>query len=111
MIRRKVYKYVIYVHTYCIEADGRYGHMSLWKKYLKNMLTVSGVVLWVGALSPEIFIQPGPGCILDRNGEELTEEEAGQFMEAYFYGKTHKNQDEDTTVGIKYKFALLEWLQ
>lgn len=78
--------------------------MFLWKRYLKDLLMVFGVVLWVGALSPEIFMQTGVGCILDENGEELTAEDAQEFMEAYFYG----DPDKDTTVEIKYKFAFME---
>lgn len=85
--------------------------MFLWKKYLKNLLMAFGVVLWVGALSPEIFIQSGLSCILDENGEELTAEDAEKFMEAYFYGNVNGKQDEDATVEIQYKFALLEWLR
>jgi len=91
--------------------------MFLWKKYLKNILMVSGVVLWVGALSPEIFIQTGPGCILDENGEELSAKDAEAFMESYFYRNSDKNFDEDsdenanTQVEIQYKFALLELFQ
>ena len=80
--------------------------MFLWKKWLKNILMVFGVVLWVGALSPEIFIQSGRSCILDENGEELTAEDAEEFMEAYFYGNAGKNADD--TIEIHYKFALLE---
>ena len=41
--------------------------MFLRKKYFKNVLMALGVVLWVGALSPEIFMQLGIGCILDEN--------------------------------------------
>lgn len=78
--------------------------MFLWKKCLKNILVALGVVLWVGALSPEIFIQAGLGCIVGENGEELTAEDAQEFMESYFYG----NSDEDDAVEIQYKFALLE---
>lgn len=90
--------------------------MFLWNKYLKNILMVLGVVLWVGALSPEIFVQAGLGCILDENGEELTAEDAREFMEVYFYGNQIGDQagnqtGGETTVKIKYKFALLEWLQ
>ena len=81
--------------------------MFLWKKYLKNLLMVFGVILWVGALSPEIFMQAGVGCILDENGEELTAEDAQEFMESYFYG----NSDKDATVEIKYKFAFMEFFK
>lgn len=84
--------------------------MLLWKKYLRNVLAALGVVLWVGALSPEIFIQSGLGCILDENGEELTAEEAKKFMDAYFYGDTDGNAEKDAAVKIQYKLALLEWL-
>lgn len=83
--------------------------MFLWKKVLKNTLMAFGVVLWVGALSPEIFIQSGPGCIFDENGEELTAEDAQEFMEAYFYRDSGK--DPGTSVEIRYKFALLELFQ
>lgn len=80
--------------------------MFLWKKYLKNLLMAIGVVLWVGALSPEIFMQLGLGCILDENGEALTAEGAEKFMESYFYGNMDGNPD--AAVEIRYKFALLE---
>ncbi|MDE7479282.1 MAG: hypothetical protein K2M91_15335 [Lachnospiraceae bacterium] len=78
----------------------------LKKKYLKNILAVLGVILWVGALSPEIFVKSGIGCILDKNGEELTAEDAQEFMESYFYAGN--NEDDENAVEIQYKFALLE---
>ncbi|MCI8967090.1 MAG: hypothetical protein HFH75_05825 [Lachnospiraceae bacterium] len=78
--------------------------MFLFKKYLVNTLMAFGVVLWVGALSPEIFIRTGLGCVLDENGEELTADGAEEFMESYFYGDT----DADAPVEIQYKFALSE---
>lgn len=81
--------------------------MFLWKIYLKKILAALGVVLWVGALSPEIFMQSGLSCILDENGEELTAEDAEEFMESYFYG----NSDADAAVEIRYKFALLEFFK
>lgn len=82
--------------------------MFLWNKYLKKMLMAFGVVLWVGVLSPEIFIQSGLSCILDENGEELTAADAEKFVESYFYGNTNGDSGEDATVEIQYKFALLE---
>ncbi len=63
--------------------------------------------MWVGALSPEIFMNSGIGCILDENGEELTTKEAMEFMESYFYGDVDENQEAE--VKLKYKFALLEF--
>ncbi len=80
--------------------------MFLRKKYFKNVLMALGVVLWVGALSPEIFMQLGIGCILDENGDELTAEGAEKFMDSYFYGNT--DGDQDARVEIQYRFALLE---
>jgi len=82
--------------------------MFLRKKYLKKTLMFFGVILWVGALSPEIFVRSGLGCILDENGEELTVEDAEEFMDVYFYGDQAEAKN---PVEIKYKFALLEWLQ
>ncbi|MBO5032282.1 MAG: hypothetical protein J6D08_10405 [Lachnospiraceae bacterium] len=76
------------------------------KKILKNMILAFGVILWLGALSPEIFIKAGTGCILDENGEELTAEEAKDFMEAYFYGD--KEQECDAPVKLRYRLAILE---
>ena len=55
--------------------------MKSINKYLKKTLAALGVILWVGALSPEIFISSGLNCILDENGEELTQEDAAEFME------------------------------
>ncbi len=78
-------------------------------KVLKNVAAAFGVVLWVGALSPEILVKPGIGCILDADGKELTVEDAKDFMEAYFYGNT--GSDEEPNVEITYRFALLEMLE
>ena len=81
----------------------------LKNRFLKNVLAALGVVLWVGALSPEILVNPGIGCILDADGRELTVEDAEDFMEAYFYGDA--GSDEGTKVEIKYKLAFLELLE
>ena len=55
--------------------------MKSINKYLKKTLAALGVILWVGALSPEIFISSGLNCILDENGEELAPDDAAEFME------------------------------
>lgn len=81
----------------------------LKKKFLRNILAVLGVILWVGALSPEIFVKSGLGCILDENGEELTADDAEEFMESYFYGS--HNEDDENAVEIKYKLALMEFFK
>ena len=78
--------------------------MKSINKYLKKTLAALGVILWVGALSPEIFISSGLNCILDENGED-----AAEFMETYFYGGQDK--DGENTVELQFKFALLEYFQ
>jgi hypothetical protein len=83
--------------------------MKSINKSMKKTLAALGVILWVGALSPEIFINSGLNCILDENGEELTQEDAAEFMETYFYGGQDK--DGENTVELQFKFALLEYFQ
>lgn len=78
-------------------------------KFIKKVLAALGVILWVGSLSPEIFINSGLNCILDENGEELSQEDAAEFMEAYFYGGQDK--DGEKSVELQYKFALLEYFK
>lgn len=71
---------------------------------MRKTLLSLGVILWVGALSPEIFIKSGVGCIFDENGNALTAEEADTFMEEYFYG----NNASDGSRNVRYKIALSE---
>ncbi len=78
-------------------------------KWMRKALAALGVILWVGALSPEIYINSGLNCILDENGEELSQEDAAEFMEAYFYGGQDK--EGEPTVELQYKFALLEYFK
>lgn len=75
-----------------------------FQKILKKAMLVLGAVIWIGALSPEIFIKAGEGCIVDEDGRELTQEEAENFMESYFYG----NGEEGKEITIKYKIALFD---
>lgn len=75
-----------------------------FKNSFKKAILVLGAVIWIGALSPEIFIKAGEGCIVDEDGRELTQEEAEDFMESYFYG----NIEEGKEVTIKYKIALFD---
>lgn len=78
-------------------------------KWMRKALAALGVILWVGALSPEIYINSGLNCILDENGEELSQEDAAEFMEAYFYGCQDK--EGEPAVELQYKFALLEYFK
>lgn len=78
-------------------------YLLRYKRAIAKAVMILGATLWVGALSPEIFTKSGTGCILDENGNELTTQEAEDFMEQYFYG------DKDNTVEIKFRFALLKF--
>lgn len=74
---------------------------------MKRILMALGVILWVGALSPEIFMKSGGGCIFDENGEALTQKEADAFMEEYFF----EDSDAQTQKKVTYKFALSKLFQ
>lgn len=79
------------------------------KKGLHNMKTIfamAGILLWIGAVSPEIFVEGGMGCIKDVNGEELTRQEAQALLEELLYGDL---PDQEMT--IVYKSKILEWIQ
>lgn len=69
---------------------------------MRNKIMLLGAVLWIGALSPEIFIDPALGCVFDADGDELGKEEAHEFMEAYFYGGKEAEPE------LKFKFGILE---
>ena len=79
------------------------------KKGLHNMKTIfamSGILLWIGAVSPEIFVEGGMGCIKDVNGEELTRQEAQALLEELLYGDLPEQE-----MTIVYKSKILEWIQ
>jgi hypothetical protein len=76
----------------------RGGHMKAWRK----IAIAFGIILWVGALSPEIFVKSGVGCIFDENGNELDALGACEFMEEFFY--------KDTPIKVNYRFAILDYL-
>lgn len=73
---------------------------------MKMMLTMAGILLWIGAVSPEIFIEGGMGCIKDINGKELTRQEASALLEELLYGGLSKQE-----MTIVYKSKLWEWVQ
>jgi hypothetical protein len=71
-------------------------------KFCKAAVLAVGIFLWVGALSPEIFVKSGKGCIFDESGNELDADGAYRFMEEFFY--------EDEPIEVDYRFALLDIL-
>lgn len=74
--------------------------------YIKTIFAMTGILLWIGTVSPEIFIEGGMGCIKDENGKELTRQEAEALLEDMLYGE---ESDEENT--IVYKSKILEWIQ
>lgn len=77
------------------------------REITKQFVLTAGILLWIGALSPEIFIETGLGCLADKNGREITTQEAEAFLETFFY--SDENGEEE--IPIEYKSLLLEWLQ
>lgn len=71
---------------------------------VKRVFLTFGVIIWIGTLSPEVIVKSGDGCIFNEDGEALTEEEAQDFMEAYFYSKDKK------TDKVEFKLGILELL-
>lgn len=72
-------------------------------KKWKNVIMTLGALLWIGAISPEIFIDPEMGCFVNEAGEALTEEEAEELFEKLY-------MQEDSQVQIVYKSKLWEWI-
>ena len=77
--------------------------MYIFNKFKRVFLTF-GVIFWIGTLSPEVIVKSGEGCIFNEDGEALTEEEAQDFMEDYFYSNNEKVEN------VKFKLGLLEFL-
>lgn len=75
-------------------------------EYIKTLVGMAGILLWIGAVSPEIFIEGSMGCIKDENGRELTRQEAQELLEDIVCGEL--SEDENTIV---YKSKILEWIQ
>lgn len=75
-------------------------------EYIKKLYAMAGILLWIGAVSPEIFIEGSMGCIKDKNGRELTRQEAQVLLEDILHGE--RSEDEKVIV---YKSKILEWIQ
>ena len=73
---------------------------------IRTIVTMAGILLWIGAVSPEIFIEGGMGCIKDSNGKELTSQEAQALLEDMLY---NEESDEEST--IVYKSKIMEWIE
>lgn len=76
-----------------------------WENGRQWMLTLS-VVLWMGLLNPELFMQTGLGCLERKDGKEITKEEVQMVWESF--AQSNKQEQQVTVV---YKSKLLEWLK
>ncbi|MBE5876783.1 MAG: hypothetical protein E7290_07835 [Lachnospiraceae bacterium] len=73
-------------------------------KKWKNIITTLGILLWIGGISPELFIDPKMGCFVDETGEALTEEEARQLYDELYL-------QEDGEVQIMIGSRIWEWMK
>lgn len=73
------------------------------------LLTV-GIVLWIGAVSPEIFAEPGMGCLGREDGQPITKEESEQVWWSLLY-PGYSASNEDSSSQVVYKSRLLKWLE
>lgn len=67
---------------------------------MKKRVMLAGILLWIGAVSPEIFLEGSMGCIQDVSGKELTRQEALTLLEEVFYGD---GKEQETTIIYKSK--------
>lgn len=74
---------------------------------IKTIFAMAGILLWIGTVSPEIFVEGSMGCIKDINGKELTRQEAQALLEELLYDDL--SPDQETT--IIYKSKIMEWIQ
>ena len=72
-------------------------------KRLFQIIIMTGVVLWIGIISPEIFIDAGTGCVADENGRNISREEAREVLEKIFWYDEVSDLDDDTEILFKYK--------
>lgn len=56
-----------------------------WSRIWRQWFMMAGILLWIGILGPEIYVEQGTGCLTDENGRALTKEETEQLLEEWFY--------------------------
>ena len=69
-------------------------------------MIMTGIVLWIGIICPEIFIDAGTGCMADENGNSISRKEAAKVLENYFLNS--ENRDFNDDVEVVFKFKLFE---
>ena len=75
---------------------------------MRNLILMLGAVLWIGTLSPEIFVNSTAGCIFDEDGNELNKAEAQAFMESYFY---RDGNCDETSPTLEFKFGVMKFFE
>ena len=75
----------------------------IWKQWLM----MAGILLWLGILGPEIYVEQGTGCLANEEGRALTKEETEQLLEKWFYSD---DKDMESQYEITYRSMLVEWL-
>jgi len=81
--------------------------MKCWKwEQGKQWVFAFAIVLWMGLLNPELFMQTGLGCLEREDGKEISQEEARMVWESFT--QFAEKEQEFTVV---YKSRLLEWLK
>lgn len=81
--------------------------MKYWKcDNGKQWVLALVIVLWMGLLNPELFMQTGLGCLEREDGKEISQEEVQMVWES-FAQITEKEQE----FTVVYKSKLLEWLK
>jgi len=75
---------------------------------LKRVFLTLGVIIWIGALSPEIIVKSGEGCITDKDGNSISVEETQQFMESYFFDNHNSIDGKEIKSDVKFRLKLFE---
>lgn len=74
-----------------------------WKNTAKQFIMAAGILLWLGIMGPDVYMDAGIGCLTDEDGRALTREETQAFLEAWFYS-------EDAGCEVAYRSLLVDWL-
>ena len=71
-----------------------------------QLMIMTGIVLWIGIISAEFFIDAGTGCMADEYGYSFCRKEAAKVVENYFLNS--ENRDFNDDVEVVFKFKLFE---
>ena len=81
--------------------------MKCWKWVCGRQWALALViVLWMGLLNPDLFMQKGLGCLERKDGKEISQEEIQKVWESLA-----RLTDQEQEITIVYKSKILEWLK